>query len=422
MLRIVKHVASLSASTAFISIAQAAILLVVARSADPAEFGVFAYWLSISAVLTVLTTVRGNQLIITASSMAQAYRVSVGLMPIMLSFIPISYLVCFALSPSIDSLLYPLATGLAAYTSAQVEIFRAVLVRLKRYRRAALVPCERFLVSAILTVWLLNISESLDIVYLAYSSGQVLLGLWFSLRLLRKISVAQSINLLGKQRSHFTFGLGALAISSMSTSGLPAIFRALFGAEVAGAFFLVQRAVALPFSVLIRAVSEVVISSDSHSPGRTRVRRKAAGIMSVVFFGAILFAAVFYYFDLGATMMLLFGNNWRGAGLDLSVLVAMITLTSAVQLVVSPWTLDFTANHRSDVLFKWESARLCVVVGVLYWLAEIGAAPEIGIVAWSCLSMVFYVVLELLRRYLIAARCRQVRSNTLDHDFDNRVE
>lgn len=189
------------------------------------------------------------------------------------------------------------------------------------------------------------------------------------------------------------FSVAVGLVSRVSLEILPLFLSSVYETAVAGLYLLAARVIEQPLKVLGNSVSQVYLGEASsllrRSPEELRglfldVLRKLTLLAVVPFavllaFGDSLFAFVF-------------GAEWREAGRLAQAAAPMF----ALQFVTSPLSQTLTVLERQDVQLWFSVVRLVLVGMVLGGVAILDTSPFVGVLSYSILTAVAYLVYAFL--------------------------
>lgn len=195
----------------------------------------------------------------------------------------------------------------------------------------------------------------------------------------------ESLRSVGAYRRFAAFATGATLLNSFGTTIPPLLFAAFYGKEVVGSLGLAQRLITLPMVLFGTAVAQVFLAEAAElvreRPAEVpaffrRVSRK----MVLPALGLLCLGAVCPF-----AYPIVFGPPWQTAGLY----AAMLSVSCAAQLIVSPIATIAILRQRQDIQFALDAVRMVAVV-LAVWLPSRYAAG--GGVAVGCFAAVMTVL------------------------------
>jgi len=397
-----KSVMTLMTGTGLAQLLPIALSPILTRLFTPQEFGVFALYGSICAILAVLVTGKYELAIVVprhdseainlvAVTMLSSMAVSLLLLGVVLIWdAPIVRLFGH---PEVQSWLY-----LVPFTTLIVGCYYALNFwanRRSRYKHMAIsrvvqsgASSAMQLAAGVSKVGLLGLilgqllGQLLSTLYLAKSLPGDERGLF------RRISLKRMKCAARRHIGYPKFMVPGQAMSVGATEMPLLLLTVFFGAGVAGFYSLAQRVMAAPLSLVASAIGDVY-------------RQRAAGEYAIkgecldIFLGSFKRLVMFAFLPILPVLLfgpwlfaLIFGDAWRAAGEIaslLSVLVFFQTLSSPLSsTVLLPGWLHLDSF--------WQFARLCAVGLVFYICGHLGVGYTVAIIAHVCAFSCLYVL------------------------------
>ena len=372
---------------------------VLTRLYTPEEFGVFALYASICAILMVLVTGKyelaivvpkhdGEAINLVAITAGLSLLTSLALLGLVLAFD--ERIVSLLNNADIGPWLYviPLATLI-------VGCYHTLNFWANRRTRYKDMAISRVIQSgASGTVQLAGglFKMGLSGLVIGQMSGQLLSTaiLANSLtaderRLLRRISLKR-MRLVARKYIGYPKYITPGQFMSVGAAELPLLMlNVLFGPSVAGFYSLAQRVMAAPLSLVANAIGDVY-------------RQKAAehyasnGECRDIFLGSIKRLLVFAFFPILPVLLFgpslfafVFGDSWQTAGEIASVLSVLVFF----QTISSPLSSTVLLPGWLRLEFLWQLARLCLTALVFYLCHSAETGYQLAIVAhvfaFSCM-------------------------------------
>lgn len=397
-----KSVMTLMTGTGLAQLLPIALSPILTRLFTPQEFGVFALYGSICAILAVLVTGKYELAIVVprhdseainlvAVTIVSSMAVSLILLGVVLAWDgPIVKLLGH---PEVQSWLYlvPFATLiLGCYYALNFWANRR-----SRYKHMAIsrvvqsgASSAMQLTAGVSKVGLLGLilgqllGQLLSTLYLAKSLPRDERGLF------RRISLKRMRCVARRHIGYPKFMVPGQAMSVGATEMPLLLLTVFFGAGVAGFYSLAQRVMAAPLSLVANAIGDVY-------------RQRAAGQYASkgecleIFLGSFKRLVMFAFLPMLPVLLfgpwlfaLVFGDAWRAAGEIaslLSVLVFFQTLSSPLSsTVLLPGWLHLDSF--------WQFARLCAAGLVFYICDHTGVGYQVAILAHVCVFSCLYML------------------------------
>lgn len=176
------------------------------------------------------------------------------------------------------------------------------------------------------------------------------------------------------------------------------LLAVFFGPGVTGLYALADRVIKAPVNIVGKATQEVYIGEASellrNDPDSLikLYKETAFKLFLIGIIPAILaFSLGPYAFDI------IFGNNWRTAGLYVRILSPMLLL----RFVTSPLIHTLNILERQGTLMVWEGSRLLLIVGAL-WMGYLLALNDITtMMLYSGAATLSYAFVHMLNFYVL---------------------
>lgn len=212
----------------------------------------------------------------------------------------------------------------------------------------------------------------------------------------KKISIAK------KYRDYPLFNAPTSMLNALMT-GIPVFYVAkYFPAEIVGYYALLIRVGAAPLSFLADAISRVNLKTISEivneQQNPLRYLKSITWVLSVI----AVVPTVILVSSGPSIFSFIFGNDWREAGVLLSILMPAL----AVQFVVSTLSLSIIAAGRLRLLAMWQIFSLVVTVLIFSALPENVSTREffkIYMIKDIFLYIVYFLVLIYALRHPVRA-------------------
>jgi O-antigen/teichoic acid export membrane protein len=233
--------------------------------------------------------------------------------------------------------------------------------------------------------------------------------------LVRDVTWGRIRSVGGRYRRFPIFGTWS-GFLNVAVLELPAVFvAALFDARVAGLFLLSRRIVAAPVVTVGQSVQHVYLGESSQvlreEPERLdALYRRTWQRLLVLSIPPALLLAVSAPF----LFSLLFGEEWRDAGVYTSLLTPMLV----AQVSMSPLAATYSILERQDVQLVRDAARLGLVLLAFGFAAWFDLTPVVTMILYSVSMVLGYVLL-----FAFGAReVRRVRDDAIARKAVNRAQ
>lgn len=381
-------------------------IAVVTRLYSPAEFGTFATLFAIASIVGGASSLRLDVAATTAPSRdARVLFRAAGRSSLAVAAgAGLTAMICYAVAGRLDPRAVSVCVALAAVTAGigAAGILTYARVRQRSYLRIAgsklLTAVVQALAQSVIGVLIAGPAGLLAAAALGYGAGLLLLvhgrrgadqapdpGVW---------------EVLGRYRG-FVFAAAPAGLISALAVNLPVLATGtVLGSLAAADLALALRIGALPSALFGQALMPILFGEIAH---RLRTAPSSAlgtydrALVGLAATGAISVTGLAVATWLVAPV--LFGPQWRGAG------VALLLLTPYLvsQFAVSPVSQSLNAVGRNAQQLWWDVGRLVVTAGVFAGVAAGGLGLRSCLVWFSVGMVLTYAVHVLLSRAALAA-------------------
>lgn len=392
------------------------------RLFTPAEFGTLAAYMALVAVFGVIATMRYHVAIVLADEEDRAVAaialslLAVGTTTLVNGIVIIGLGTSIAgwfAAPELQSAMWIVAVGTGALGLQQV--LSAWMSRTSNYRPLGLAKAAEGCAKA---------SSQLGLGVLAFGSVGLLLGdvvgriagAWLlagaaSRQLASRLVRVRRAALVDVARRYRDFPLFSTPGVLMNTAGLQApalLFASFYGLEVAGAFALGQRVIAMPMALVGQAASQVHLGEAS------RLARDNPRALQLLFARATRHLAVLGGLPILAVAVLgpwVFGIVFGAAWVEAGMYVRIFAIAFALQFVVAPLSSTLNVLEHQRLQMAWDGGRLIAVVGAIVGSAALGWDARGAMAAYAVAASVAYVVVHALGWFAICRRVQEHESH-----------
>lgn len=197
------------------------------------------------------------------------------------------------------------------------------------------------------------------------------------------------------------FSSGAALLNALGLQIPVLLLSAFYGAQVAGQFALVQRVLGVPLTLIGTSVSQVYLSRAAIE-ARTDVEGLQRLFYSVAKrLAALGFIPAIVLFATGPLLFaLLFGDQWRQAGIYAQVMAAMFLGA----FLTVPLSYTFIVVERQDLSVIWNGLRFLLSAGSIYLAYGMRWSAIHAIAVYSLGMLAGYLTLFLLSAHAIRSR------------------
>jgi len=394
-----KGVLTLITGTGFAQVLPIALSPILTRLYTPEDFGVFALYASVLAIIMVLVTCKYELAIIVPKRDIEAINLvavtaglslltSLALLGLVMAFD--EWIVLLLNNADIGLWLYaiPLATLI-------VGCYHALNFWANRRTRYKDMAISRVIQSGVSgTVQLAGGLLKMGIIGLVLGQmiGQLLSTVVLvqsitgdERSLLRRISLKRMLCVARKYIGYPKY-ISPSQLMSVGSAELPLLLLTIFfGPTIAGFYSLAQRVMTAPLSLVANAIGDVYRQKAAEDYAKN-------GDCRNIFFGSIKRLLVFAVFPTLPVLLFgpslfafIFGDSWRTAGEIASVLSVLIFF----QTVSSPLSSTVLLHGWLRLELSWQLSRLCLAALVFYLCHRAETGYQIAIIAhvfaFSCM-------------------------------------
>lgn len=370
-----RHVLTLAGGTAISQIVLIAVTPLLTRLYSPAQFGVYAVFISVLAVVAAFSTGRYEYAILAEADEENAWHglglvVSLaaltGLTTALVGIVGanwVEYSVEVVVSPTLA-----LLAGISVFLMGSYQGVYYWHNRHKRYRQLSQSRIAGSLILAVVSVALGVLNFGAEGLIIGAVSGQAGNLIVLVLNLRRQDGGRTwpgRVGVLAQGREHIDyprFLIPSGVLDRLSSHSVIILLSAFFGASVSGALGLYQRVVGLPVKIVGNAIADVFKQRAStqlneHGECRRLFINTALGLLLV---GTVPFLVLFLTGPL--LFALVFGEEWRVAGEYAQILSWMFLFG----FVVSPLSSLFFIGRKQKFDLIMQSFLFTSTVAALY--------------------------------------------------------
>jgi len=374
------------------------------RIYDQTDFGQFALYFSIVAILNVFTTFRLDQTLVLAkekSEMTQRLRT---LTAQLLSITTILLIAVY----SIDSVqefivldsFYLKVLPIGAFASAMILCFTYALLWLDKYKLLAIFKITNALLYVSLALVLPYVTTTVNGIIVGWLVGQLIICLAIAIYLLaNKISLSPrfNANIYREYKDVLYFNFPSSLISKIAQE-IPSIaISKIYSLSALGIYGMIIRVLGAPISLIGTAVSQVLLKDiasriNGNSSIKTTVKTSAillSCIASIMLIALYILPQSFY--------KLVLGTQWESLGIYLNILAPAF----ALKLVVVPLSSLLLPLRKLHWLAVWQVTSFVALAYLFFFIEEnfIEKLHSYVIVDFSLYFIYLLIILESVRRY-----------------------
>jgi len=390
-----RHVLMLMTGTAIAQAIPIVTAPILTRIYSPAEFGIYAVFMSVVAIAGIVATGRYELAIVLPEKDEDALNI------VLIGFLVtlgVSALLClgivvfdraiseYAKASGLGGLRYVIPLALLANSSYQLLYFWSN--RKKKYSQLAVSRVVATLGTAILSIALGVMAYGVSGLIVGGVVGQVVAAVVLALQIRRLTKVHmnglsfRSMLQQAKRYSNFPkYSVVADTINVASNQVPILLMNSLFGSAVVGYFNLTQRVLSKPISLISDAISDVFkqrASNDYAIHGNCRHIYKKT-LKSLLVLSAVPFAAMIIYSP--AIFTFAFGSEWREAGVYAQIMSVMMMM----RFTSSPLSYVLYTAQKQKYDLVWQVCLFVLCVLSIY----AGAAANKPVYAVALYSMTY---------------------------------
>jgi len=401
------------------TIAQAipiAISPILTRIYTPEDFGVFALYMSIASIISVIATGRYELAIMLPKKDSDA--INIVALSILISFFVsfISFVIVFIFNTQITNLLnnpeisnWLYFIPITILLTGIYQSFNYWSNRKKQYKRIATsrVVQSGSTASANLGMGFGGFGSSGLIVgqVLGKSISTAILGklIWNEDK--NKLNEIKNLKIFAMAKKYIKFPkitIWSSFINSFYNDGKFIILGIVFLPNIMGQLYLAFRVLMIPVSIISTNIADVLFQKTSVmnniKTSNKEILSKLIKVLFVLMSIALLPTAIIYFF--GENLFsFIFGKNWTEAGQYASVLAIALFF----QFSIAPFCKVFYALEKNDLYLFWEFLRI-VIVFLPVLILDFLNFKVVNII-WSmsiCISLSYIILIIFLTKVLNA--------------------
>lgn len=396
-----RNILTLITGTAIAQAIPIALSPILTRIYSPEDFGVFALYMSISSIISVIATGRYELAIMLPVKEEDAINI-LGLSIIIAFFISaVTFILIFIFnSQLVDLLGNPAISGwlylipISILISASYQSLNYWFNRKKEFKRLA---TNKVLQSGAtgftnLGMGFTNFGESGLILGGLAGQGLVTTMLGFicwkqDFELLNKINLKKIKVLAFRYISFLKYDVSA-TLCNTGAQQLPlTLFSVFFNSATAGYYYFTQRILQLPINFIARAILDVFKVQAAHD---YHILKNAKKIYVSTFFKLLLISlpsAIIFYYVVIDVFVFVFGNEWAVAGEYSRILLPMLVL----RFISSPLSFMIYIGEKHKINL-YSQILLLVAVITSFYLAD----EAEKVIAYISISFFLFYLLQLV--------------------------
>jgi len=384
---------------------------ILMRLFTPEAFGSLALVMSISAIVSIVITLRYEMAIPIASNDEKAthlFILAIGLssmctmvLLILFSFIKTT-IISFLNFPESKILIF---IPLTAFVESAINTFHYWFIRKKRF---VILSISRtlFYIGMVSTQFLLffTMNEKIIALLAGFFVGQILSLLFLIIMFFREgynIFRYINFNMILKEAKKFkkfpmisTWNAG---INTLARNLPPILLNLFFTKAIVGQFYIATRLMNIPLNILQSSVSQVFYQRVSELLKQKHSLNQFFKT-TILKLGAIIFVPLLIIFFWGESIFsFILGNKWELAGQLTSILVPLYFF----RFIISPVSTIFAATGKQHFALIWQIGYALAVFLCFYIGGNMNFSIQVTSLIFSWTSAGFYLIMLLLQRKVV---------------------
>ena len=185
--------------------------------------------------------------------------------------------------------------------------------------------------------------------------------------------------------------------NSLSNIGMTALIALFFGIKVAGFYFLAERIISIPISILTSSISQVYFQEASflYHKNKKALLILTNDIQKKIFIFLLPFLLILSFW--GENLFSLFGNEWSESGLIIKYFSIFILFKN----IYSPISTIGDILKKQKLLLMFNLSLFLFQVASFYFLKEIGNI-NYALLLSSSIGAIHYIILSIyMKRKII---------------------
>lgn len=206
--------------------------------------------------------------------------------------------------------------------------------------------------------------------------------------LIKAASVKDLRRLAWRYRKFPIFMTGASVLNSAGLQVPALLFVTYYGTEVGGWFFLTQKVLAMPITLIGRSVTQVFTGEAAELANTDPIKlKKMFRKISLKLFIIGIVPCLFLIFFGKEIFVLVFGSNWVQSGQYVQVLACVYLLKFCSESVINHAVLE-----RQELSFYWGAGRLFLVCLAIILVSKTGGTAFYAVTAYSVAMGFSYII------------------------------
>lgn len=398
-----RNVLTLMTGTTLAQALPIAISPLLTRLYSPQDFGIFALFMSLASILSLIATGRYELAIMLPKKDNDAFNLMALSFFITIAVSFFSFLIVFFFNHSLTQLLGDESISkwlywipLSVLLTGIYQIFNYWLSRKKEYKKVAISRVTQTGTTATSNLAMGTGTFGSSGLILGSLIGQGLaaytLAKPFQLHkevFLQEIQKLKMIALMKKYKKLPIYNLPNALLDGVRLSGISILIAKLFATSTLGQFSLAWKMVQTPMALLGGSLSQVFFQKVSSCPKEELYATVKKFILKSSFIAAPIF--LFIYFFSVDIFTFVFGKNWSMAGEAASIMAPWLFLN----FITSALSTLFITLNKQEILLLFSVLYMAIPLSILFLLSASGFLATLQIVT-LCMSLLLLLFIVLV--------------------------
>lgn len=408
-----KNVSTLLVGRGFAQLIPILISPILTRLYSPNEFGIFALFTAVSAICITIVTLKYELAILLPNKNEEAINIAILAITVTVSMCFVFFLLLIFVEPLLANYLEQSMHSLWLFL-LPIYIFFHGLFNILNYYNSRNKNYLHIAKTNVFRSAILALSQTM-LGLTKFGAYGLILGSFIS----SVIAYSNMLRItLSKNREHYTtdlHSLKALAIRykkfplystpssfiNISTQYLPTILiPALFSVTVLGQYYLIQRVLGTPLTLIGNSFAQVYFQRASLEKRDTGVVIKTFRytLIYLLLISIVIFVPTYFYIE--EIFVLIFGAEWVSAGIYAKILLPMFFF----RFISSPMTFTFIVQEMQKELFIANIALLILTILPFLVFMLFSYDVQIFFYSLSWILSAYYLGLLIVLRLIAAQR------------------
>ncbi len=373
---------------------------VLTRLFPPEYFGAFAFFMSITSILVVLSTLRYEHSFVLPKKDNDAYDIMQITIRILFFFTALIFCFIFFFDDFFIALLDNQLINKWIYIlpffvliNSIFFIYRSWLVRTKKFQRISNGAILKSFVLSCLLILGGYFFNNILVFLVANFIAQIIESLYLYLSIKKQeFNKKNSFSQLWIYKDFPKFSLPSDLISTYTSQNPIILFSYFFGDAVVGFFSLTQKVLAVPIKLISSSTLEVYkqkASEDYNKKGNCKEIFKST--FQVLFLIGIV-PTLILWFSAPSLFSFVFGSEWIDSGIYAKYLLPMFFL----QFSVSPLSYTLYIAGKQNINLYWQICLLFITTSAIYFgvhYDSVDLAVSSFAISYSFMYIIYFLII-----------------------------